>query len=105
MSRSFRHLVFLILKEYLTDQLKHSTYGNEQLHVLRVHFGEEFLDYVALEQEWIYLKQLLTDSFKSLSTREVLEMILKDQSLKTLPPQITRMCGCSIDNTCINSQL
>ena len=57
-------------------------YREDQLEVLIQHFGESYLD----KNEWIYTKQLLTDSFSILSTREVLEMILKDTSLTTLVP-------------------
>lgn len=42
----------------------HSTYGNDQLSVIKSHFGD-MLDHPALDQEWVYLKQLLTDSFIS----------------------------------------
>lgn len=33
-------------------------YGEYQLHILIEHFEETFLDQAALEQEWVYLKQL-----------------------------------------------
>ena len=86
MYRLFQHLVFLTLREYLTQPVSYSTYVNHQLNIIKSHFGD-VLDHAALDQEWVYLKQLLTEGLKQLSTREVLEMIIKDQSLRTVLPQ------------------
>ena len=71
-------------------------YGEDQLEVLIQHFGEAYLDGTALEQEWVYTKQLLSDSFSSLSTREVFDMILKDNSLTTLLPQICKLAAIAL---------
>lgn len=61
-----------------TDQFQ--TYGEQQLRVLEEHFGRGYLDHSLLEQEWIYLKQLLVEGFDNHSTREVMETILTDSS-------------------------
>ena len=79
-----------------TSSESFTEYGEVQLEVLIQHFGEAYLDQTALQQEWIYTKQLLADSFSSLSTREVLEMILKDTSLTTLLPQIHKLAAIAL---------
>ena len=76
-----------------------SQYGEDKLEVLIQHFGEAYLDQTALHQEWIYMKQLLADSFSSLSIREVLEMTLKDTSLTTLVPQTCKLAALTIPIT------
>ena len=53
-----------------------TNYGEDQLQILIQHIGEAYLDQTALQQEWVYTKQLLVDSFRSLSTPKVLEIIL-----------------------------
>ena len=45
------------------------------------------------------MKQLLADSFSSLSIREVLEMTLKDTSLTTLVPQTCKLAALTIPIT------
>ena len=72
--------------ESSTDQFQ--TYGEQQLRVLEEHFGRGYLDHSLLEQDWIYLKQLLVEGFDNHSTREVMETILTDSSLATILPQM-----------------
>ena len=53
------------------------------------------LDHAALDQEWVYFKQLLTEGLKQLSIREVLKTIIKDQLLKTVLPQTVCLANIS----------
>ena len=78
-----------------TASEQYRKYGNDQLHVLREHYGE-FLDHAVLEQEWVYFKQLLAESFKNLTTREVLEMVVKDLSLQIILPQFGRLANIAL---------
>ena len=70
-------------------------YGEEQLEVLYDHFSVYLSmgNKAVIEQELIYLKQLLADA---LSTREVLEMILKDHSISILMPQINKLANIAL---------
>ena len=73
-------------------------YGKEQLEVLYDHFSVYLSmgSKAVIEQEWIYLKQLLAGTFDALSTREVLEMILKDHSISILMPQFTKLANIAL---------
>lgn len=76
-----------------TSSEEFSKYGEEQLDVLKRHFKEDVIDHGSLDQEWVYFKQLLLDNCRGLTTREVIEMIIKDSSLRTILPQFCKVAN------------
>ena len=84
MHRLYQYSAFLTQREYLIRPVKvilpKGTTNSTSIHHI---MGMCWIMHAALDQEWV---QLLTEGLKQLSTREVLEMIIKDQSLKTVLP-------------------